>query len=89
MMLLVIGCFAAALCIGDGQVFNSSTNITEYKVGVIMISGHGAPFDVQKTGPAIHLAIEKVNTDILPAGHRLTFVEKHYGPDCDISDAPG
>ena len=66
-----------------------TNNVTEFKVGVIIISDSGAPYDVERAGAAIDLAFEKVNTEILNASYRITQIKKRYGPVCDAEKAPG
>ncbi len=65
------------------------SGVVEYKVGVIIISDNGSPYDVERTGPAIELAFEKVNSDLLNDSYKLTPIRKIYGPHCDAAMAPG
>ncbi|CAD5112905.1 DgyrCDS2112 [Dimorphilus gyrociliatus] len=64
-------------------------SITEIKVGVIIISDYGGPYDWKKSGSAIRLAFEKVNSDILNGtDYRVLPIEKQYGPGCDLKQTP-
>ncbi len=65
------------------------SGVVEYKVGVIIISDNGSPYDVERTGPAIELAFEKVNSDLLNDSYKLMPIRKIFGPHCDASMAPG
>ncbi len=64
-------------------------NVTEFRVGVIIISESGAPYDIERAGAAIDLAFEKVNQDILNASYRMVQIQRRYGPACDAEKAPG
>ena len=64
--------------------------VTEIKVGVILISGSGAPYDYERTAPAIDIAVEKVNRELINnATHLLVPLKRTYGPSCDAVQAPG
>ena len=67
----------------------NSNEVVEFKIGVILIEGHGAPYDFSRSAPAIDIALEKVNRDILNSSYRLTMIQKRYGPECDAAFAPG
>ena len=64
-------------------------NVTEFKVGVIIISDSGAPYDIERAGAAIDLAFEKVNREVLNTSYRITQIQKKYGPVCSAEKAPG
>ena len=63
--------------------------VIEINVGVIIISKHGAPYDVERTGAAIQMGFEHVNNNILNSSYRIVKIERHYGPRCDAAKAPG
>ena len=65
------------------------TGVIELKVGVIIIDGHGAPYDVQRSGAAIQMAFDEVNKNLLNDSYKLVKIERHYGPQCDAETAPG
>ncbi|XP_046387988.1 atrial natriuretic peptide receptor 1 isoform X2 [Ischnura elegans] len=63
--------------------------IKEYSVGVLMASRLDSPFDLERCGPAIDLALEEVNEHFLAAhGIRLKKVQASY-PSCSGAKAPG
>ena len=65
-------------------------SVTEFKVGVVVISKNGAPYDIERSGAAIRLAFDRVNTQILdPKKYRIKMIERTYGPACDAKSAPG
>ena len=64
-------------------------NVTEFKVGVIIISDSGAPYDIKRAGAAIDLAFDKVNREILNGSYSITQIQKKYGPFCNAEKAPG
>ena len=69
----------------------SPANVT-YKVGVILISGHGAPYDIERTGAAILLAFEAVNENLhrlFNGSVQLEPVIRSFGPACSAAKAPG
>ncbi len=67
-----------------------SENITELKVGVLVVSGSGAPYDLERCGAAIDMALEDVNNQLLRnLSYRLVKVQQQFGPVCDASQAPG
>lgn len=55
--------------------------VHEYKVGVLMTTKLGSPFDLERCGPAVDLALDMVNKKFL-AHHRIRLkkVESRYGP---------
>ncbi|CAD5112906.1 DgyrCDS2113 [Dimorphilus gyrociliatus] len=54
-----------------------------------MINDYGGPYDWKKSGAAIRLALERVNTDILKGTpYQITAIEKQYGPGCDQKETP-
>ena len=63
--------------------------VTEFRVGVILINGHGAPYDKIRSAPAIDMAFDMVNREILNSSYRLVKVDREYGPRCDANVAPG
>ena len=65
------------------------SNVTEFKVGVIIISDSGTPYDIERAGAAIDLAFEKVNREILNGSYHITQIQKKYGPFCNAEKAPG
>ena len=70
--------------------FNLGIAVTYVKVGVLLISENGSPYDYERTAAAIDLAAIKVNRDILNGtGYEIATIMKKYGPACDASTAPG
>ncbi|XP_071439593.1 atrial natriuretic peptide receptor 1 isoform X2 [Hetaerina americana] len=73
----------------DGRQRPKHTEIKEYSVGVLMASRLDSPFDLERCGPAIDLALEEVNEHFLSAhGIRLKKVQASY-PSCSGAKAPG
>lgn len=64
-------------------------NVTEYKVGVMLISGSDVPYSFERTGPAIKLAFQKVNREILNSSYQLVPVERPYDDICSARNATG
>ena len=64
-------------------------NVTEFRVGVILIEGNGSPYDVKRSGVAVTLAFDKVNADVLNNSYRIVPIMRSYGPKCDANKAPG
>ena len=63
---------------------------TDYKIGVLVINGHGSPYDMERSGAAIQLGLERVNREIMDArGDRLVPIFRTYGPECDRMRAAG
>ncbi|XP_046567278.1 atrial natriuretic peptide receptor 1-like [Haliotis rubra] len=63
--------------------------VTEYKVGVMLISGSDVPYSFERTGPAIRLAFQKVNREILNSSYQLVPVERPYDDICSARNATG
>ncbi|KAJ2948360.1 hypothetical protein O0L34_g7597 [Tuta absoluta] len=64
-------------------------NRTVYKVGVLMASRLDSPFDLERCGPAVDLALETVNEKFLKHhGVELQKVQASY-PSCSGAVAPG
>ncbi|XP_026495452.1 atrial natriuretic peptide receptor 1 [Vanessa tameamea] len=69
-----------SLCLSDRTV---------YKVGVLMASRLDSPFDLERCGPAVDLALDKVNEKFL--AHHNVELQKVQGsyPSCSGAVAPG
>ncbi|XP_033751983.1 atrial natriuretic peptide receptor 1-like [Pecten maximus] len=65
------------------------SSVKEFYVGVAMIYDANTPYDVERVGPAIDIAIDKVNRDILNSSYRVVKIERHYGSVCSNSRASG
>ena len=63
--------------------------ITKIKVGVLLISQYGSPYDGERALPAIDMALEKVNNGILNSSYELVMVKRLYGRECSAANAPG
>lgn len=63
---------------------------TKIRVGVILIRGSNSPYDYDRVAPAVDLAVQKVNSEILNGtSYRLDTTMMTYGPLCDGNVAPG
>ncbi|XP_028166648.1 atrial natriuretic peptide receptor 1 [Ostrinia furnacalis] len=70
-------------------VLQGSVGHTVYKVGVLMASRLDSPFDLERCGPAVDLALDKVNDRFLAHhGVQLQKVQGSY-PSCSGAIAPG
>ncbi|XP_046970179.1 atrial natriuretic peptide receptor 1 [Vanessa cardui] len=69
-----------SLCLSDRTV---------YKIGVLMASRLDSPFDLERCGPAVDLALDKVNEKFL--AHHNVELQKVQGsyPSCSGAIAPG
>lgn len=54
-----------------------NNNFTEYNVGVLMASHLDSPFDLERCGPAVDMALEEINERFL-ASHKVR-LQKHQG----------
>uniref|UniRef100_A0A182QDM9 Receptor ligand binding region domain-containing protein n=1 Tax=Anopheles farauti TaxID=69004 RepID=A0A182QDM9_9DIPT len=71
------------------QPINDDTNYTVYYVGVLMASHLDSPFDLERCGPAIDLALELVNQSLMKMHNvRLSKVQRSYA-SCSGSKSPG
>ncbi|XP_052896080.1 atrial natriuretic peptide receptor 1 [Anopheles moucheti] len=71
------------------QPINDDKNYTVYHVGVLMASHLDSPFDLERCGPAIDLALELVNHSLMKIHNvRLNKVQKSYAT-CSGSKSPG
>ena len=73
----------------DPTDFGKNDNVTIYNIGVIIISESGAPYDLERTGVAVDMAMEEVNRYILNASYMIQPIQRKYGPVCDAAKAPG
>ena len=65
------------------------TAVTEIKIGVILINDRDLVYGYHRTAPAIDMAIERVNSEILNGSYRIVPEMRSYGPECDGAVAPG
>uniref|UniRef100_A0A8W7PBS2 Receptor ligand binding region domain-containing protein n=1 Tax=Anopheles coluzzii TaxID=1518534 RepID=A0A8W7PBS2_ANOCL len=71
------------------QPIIDDTNYTVYHVGVLMASHLDSPFDLERCGPAIDLALELVNQSLMKVHNvRLSKVQRSYAT-CSGSKSPG
>ena len=66
-----------------------SETVTEIPIGVLILSEAGTPYDIERVGPAIDIAVEKVNSEVLNGSYRLRKVERRYDTVCTNNRAPG
>ncbi|XP_055376635.1 atrial natriuretic peptide receptor 1 isoform X2 [Condylostylus longicornis] len=65
------------------------TEMKVYNVGVLMASHLNSPFDLERCGPAVDIALSVINTEFLnPHNITLKKVQARY-PSCSGSLAPG
>ena len=81
---LVVWCISALVWCMYGVY-----GVTEIKIGVVLISDRNIVYGYHRVAPAIDMAVERVNNDILNSSYRLVTVMRSYGPECDGSEAPG
>ncbi|XP_014674081.1 PREDICTED: atrial natriuretic peptide receptor 1-like [Priapulus caudatus] len=59
------------------------------RAGVLLHTQTGAPYDMERVGPAIDMAVEKVNRERLNASYTLEAVSIAYGNACKAANALG
>jgi hypothetical protein len=64
-------------------------DVTRIRIGVILGTGNDAPYDIERSGAAIDLAVSKVNKDILNSSYSLVAIKKTFTGGCDATLAPG
>ncbi|XP_011301203.1 atrial natriuretic peptide receptor 1 [Fopius arisanus] len=64
------------------------TSIKTYNVGVLMASHLDSPFDLERCGPAVDLALAEVNEFLIVHNVQLRKVQASY-PSCSGARAPG
>uniref|UniRef100_A0A034VK64 Atrial natriuretic peptide receptor 1 n=2 Tax=Bactrocera dorsalis TaxID=27457 RepID=A0A034VK64_BACDO len=65
------------------------TGLRVYNVGVLMASHLDSPFDLERCGPAVDLALDVINREFLkPHKIKLRKVQANY-PSCSGAKAPG
>ena len=89
LLIIIVALHTICISANDDIDGNLTGSVTEYKIGVILIQGHGAPYDFARSAPAIDVALEKLNRDILNSSYQLTMIQRTYGPECDAALAPG
>ena len=65
------------------------TSPIELKVGVMLISNADAPYTMERVGPGIQIAINKVNSEILNSSYKLVPVARAYDNTCNARNATG
>ncbi|XP_068144161.1 atrial natriuretic peptide receptor 1 [Drosophila tropicalis] len=71
------------------QIQNDISYMRVYNVGVLMASHLDSPFDLERCGPAVDLALDQINKVFLRP-HNITLVKKKASyPSCSGSRAPG
>lgn len=67
----------------------SAGNVTNIKVGVMINGDLTLPYSVQRTGPAVDIALEYVNTELLNESYQLVPILRIYDDICDARRASG
>lgn len=60
----------ADVTVAESGMTVAADGVVEYKVGVLMTAKLDSPFDLERCGPAVDLALDMVNKKIL-AHHRI------------------
>ncbi len=71
------------------NVTMATSALQEIRVGVLLVEGSGAPYDVHRSGAAVELALAEVNRDLAEIGVTLVPILKTFGPSCDPAMATG
>ena len=71
------------------EIIHYTQGVTDLYIGVVMIEDAGTPYDIERVGPAIDIAIEKVNSEILNSSFNLRKIERRYGNICSNTRASG
>ncbi|ESO97952.1 hypothetical protein LOTGIDRAFT_153062 [Lottia gigantea] len=74
-----------ALCVGATYV----TSVTEIKIGTLLISEHHAPYTMERVGPALDVAFDEINSNILNESYKLVQVKVAYDNICNARYATG
>ncbi|XP_068620544.1 atrial natriuretic peptide receptor 1 [Battus philenor] len=71
------------------MINSSISERTVYKIGVLMASRLDSPFDLERCGPAVDIALDKINDKFL--AHHNVELQKVQGsyPSCSGAIAPG
>nr|KAG5686052.1 hypothetical protein BaRGS_028430 [Batillaria attramentaria] len=64
-------------------------SVTEIKVGVLLIADSRVPYSVHRVAPAVDIALETVNRDLLNDSYRLVSELRIYDDICDARYATG
>ena len=67
----------------------AASNVTYLRIGVILGTGNDAPYDMERSGAAIDLAVEKVNSEILNESFQIQTVKKTFTGGCDATLSAG
>ncbi|KMY95374.1 uncharacterized protein Dsimw501_GD25238, isoform B [Drosophila simulans] len=71
------------------EVGEMSSTMRVYNVGVLMASHLDSPFDLERCGPAVDLALDEINKVFLKP-HNITLLKKKGSyPSCSGARAPG
>ena len=76
--LLLAGCYVIV-----------DADVTPLYVGIILERGSDSPDDMLRSGAAIDLAVEEVNSNILNDSYRLVTIKKAVTGGCNATSAPG
>ena len=81
-------CLFGVLVVGCCSVVVDADVIKLY-VGVILETGSDSPDDMLRSGAAIDLAVEEVNSNILNDSYRLVAINRVFTGGCNATGAPG
>lgn len=71
-------------------LLSMTCGILEVKVGIILISNGGSPYDYERTMGALDVAVEYINSYIFDNTTTILVpIVRKYGPNCDANKAPG
>ncbi|XP_046753258.1 atrial natriuretic peptide receptor 2-like [Diprion similis] len=81
-------CFASRILLATTMISALQTPMQSYNVGVLMASHLDSPFDLERCGPAVDLALAEVNEFLTGHNVQLQKVQGSY-PSCSGARAPG
>ncbi|XP_046602850.1 atrial natriuretic peptide receptor 1 [Neodiprion virginianus] len=81
-------CFASRILLAMTMISVLQTPMQTYNVGVLMASHLDSPFDLERCGPAVDLALAEVNEFLTGHNVQLQKVQGSY-PSCSGARAPG
>ncbi|KAK2153540.1 hypothetical protein LSH36_293g01000 [Paralvinella palmiformis] len=64
-------------------------NVTYIRVGIILGTGNDSPYDLERSGAAIDLAVDRVNTEILNDRYKIQTVKRTFSGGCDVTQSTG
>lgn len=78
-----------SVVINLSALFQLVGSVTKFHIGFTIVGEAGSPFDKHRVDPAVDIAFDHVNREILNSSYEIVKLERNYGQFCSGTRAAG